>query len=85
VKITIESCKNGAYAIFDDGENQEKLAYKFEDENPAGLQELLYDVKETLFCDSRYSQLRVFVSMEHGDKYECKGCDICGIKGEKND
>ena len=80
MEIKITSCKNGAYAIFDDGENEERFAYRFDEDNLNGLTEMLWDIKENFEAGDRYSQFRVVVSVEHGDKYECSGCDICGIK-----
>lgn len=78
MKITIETCKNGAYVIFDDGENEDKMSYQFDEENLDGLHELLYNIEETVgVMSSRYSEKRIRISIEHGDKYECKGCDLC--------
>jgi len=41
MKITIESCKNGAYVIYGDGKNENKIIYKFDEESLGGL-EFLY-------------------------------------------
>jgi len=82
MKITIEDCRNGAYATFDDGENQDRFAYRFDEDNLSGLQEMLHDIKEQYYPGSKYDQFRVFVTVEHGTEYECKGCDICGFKKE---
>jgi hypothetical protein len=83
MKIIIEPCSNGAFVIIDDGENQEKSIYKFDETNVMGLQELLYDVNDTLNLSGRYDKMRIKVNIEHGDKYECDGCDICGIGENK--
>jgi hypothetical protein len=80
MEIKIIPCKNGAYAVFDDGENETKTAYRFEEDNPSGLQELLYDIKELFLPGSKYDQLRVHIVLKHGTDYGCTGCDICGIK-----
>lgn len=80
MKITIEDCRNGAYVIFDDGENQDRYAYRFDEDNLDGLQEMLYDIKEQFYTGSKHDRFRVHVVVEHGTEYECKGCDICGIK-----
>lgn len=83
MNISIETCTNGAYLVFDDGENQDRYAYRFDESNLAGLQEMLYDIKEQFYPGSKYDKFRVHVVLEHGSDYECKGCDICGIKGDK--
>lgn len=79
MKIIIEPCSNGAFVITDDGENEHRAVYKFDETNVMGLQELLYDIRDEFISGSKYDKMRVQVSIEHGNSYECDGCDICGI------
>jgi hypothetical protein len=80
MKIIIEYCSNGASTVFDDGEIQDKIVYKFDESDLSGLQELLYDIKEQFYPGSKHDEFRVHVSLEHGTDYVCKGCNICEVE-----
>lgn len=78
--ITIKTLSNGA-AVTVTGEAGS--AYKFGGEDLGGLSEMLYDIIDVLEPGSRYSEKRVRVKIEHGDKYNCqagKNCEVCGGK-----
>jgi hypothetical protein len=77
MKIIIESTSNGAFVRYDDGENESKYIYKYEKNNLDGLRDLFYDLSEELNADGRYDRFRLTMSIKHGDKYECKGCEWC--------
>lgn len=79
MKLIIEPCSNGAMLIEDDGENERRTVYLFDEENIGGLQGLLYDIRDFFNAGSKHDKIRVQINLEHGSNYECKGCDICGV------
>jgi hypothetical protein len=77
MKIAINPSRTGSEVIYDDGENEDRYSYVFSEDNIDGLQSLLYDLSDVLLCSGRYSKYRIKISVIHGDKYDCKGCDWC--------
>lgn len=78
MKITIKPCRNGATVSYDDGENENSEAYKFDSEELDDLRHLLYDIVEVLgYYGSKYDRERLYIKIEHGRDYECEGCEIC--------
>ena len=79
MKIVIETTSNGSVVKYPEN----KVSYKFEENDLEGIQEMLYDIlEEVSLCTSRYDKERIQIKIVHGDKYECKdkNCKIC--KGE---
>lgn len=78
--IKISRTDNGAVLLIT-GQYDEnrKLSYVFDEEDPEGLISLFYEIKSTLINDSKYSEKRVRINLEHGEKYDCKekNCKIC--------
>lgn len=73
--VWIERADGGA--VLHSGEDSE--VFKFDEDDPSGLQDMLFRIKELFINDSRYSKFRVQTLIRHGDKYECKDpkCKIC--------
>lgn len=81
MKIYIETTNNGAYIKYDDGDKNadDRYSYQFDKENLDSLQSLIEDVIDTLHCSGRYDRFRLYTTIKHGDKYECrlKNCEWC--------
>jgi len=79
MRVTITPTMNGAYTEFDD-ENVTRMSYQFDKEDGQldGAQEMLYDIIDWIgLVGSRHDSARLQVRVVHGDKHECKGCNIC--------
>jgi len=74
--IRIEPVINGAMVDIDD---EGKVVYKFDEDNPGELIDMLYYLADCFYSTGRYDEKRINISLVHGDKYECKDkkCDIC--------
>lgn len=71
--ITIRSVTNGAIVKWGDSE----AAYTFDEEMALGLVEMLSELSEAFLPHNRHAEQQIAVHLIHGNKYECKGCDIC--------
>jgi hypothetical protein len=77
VKIIIEIISNGVVVKYPD---EDKISYVFDNDKPEQCVEMLYNILDTLgMSGSRYDKKRIYIKIEHGDKYECKDkkCEIC--------
>ena len=80
MKVTVTPTRNGVYVEYDDGENVDRMSYKFDQEENDLEDALAFLCDLTDFVGlmgSRYSKVRLVYKIVHGDKYECEGCEIC--------
>jgi hypothetical protein len=74
-EIIIKIANNGCMLKTYEGD----LIYKFDDEHPEDLVDMLYELRNMLVCSSKYSEKRIEIKTIHGEKFECKDreCEIC--------
>jgi len=78
MRVTINMVSNGAVVEYDDGENVERVAYRYAMNDPLDAQEMFCDISDWIgLAGSRHDKTRLYHVIRHGDKYECSGCDIC--------
>ena len=72
--IKIKRVNNGVVLTSEEGEE----VFEFDSEDLTRLHELHYELDALIEpMNGRNSRQRMTHRIVHGDKYECKGCDIC--------
>ena len=79
--IGIKHASDGAIMyLFGDNKIIESNVYDFSNGHPGAMMAMLYDIRDQFLNQTRYDKQRVMIRIEHGDKYDCKGCEICKPK-----
>ena len=77
MKLTIESAENGF--LIKGKEDCNGLPTKWVTTNDLdGQKEMFFTILEYFgLSGNRHDKERLAIKIEHGEKYECEGCEIC--------